>query len=79
MGILFLAVCSLFGVLAIVLWAALASTRVKLRRAEQLAADMLAVIQKSELPPAERATLALRYTMVFGEDAAAVPPPAPRT
>lgn len=69
MGILFLAVCSVFGVVAIFLWAALASARVKLKRAEQLAADLLAAIQKSELPQAERATLALRYAMVYGEGA----------
>lgn len=72
MGILFIAVCTVFGAVAIALWAALSSTQVKLRRAEQLAADMLAAIQASELPQAERATLALRYAMVFGEAAARV-------
>lgn len=70
MGLLFIAVCAVFGMLAIVLWAALASARVKLRRAEQLATDMLAAIQAADLPEAERANFALRHTMVFGEEGA---------
>lgn len=67
MGLLFLAVCSVFGVVAIVLWAALASARVTVRRAQQLATDLLTAVHKTDLPEAERAALSLRYAMVFGD------------
>jgi Na+/H+ antiporter NhaA len=61
MAIVLFAVCALFGVLAVVLWAALSSTRVRLARAEAIIAAVFPVVRENQpLSDADRLALALR-------------------
>ena len=68
MGIVLFAVCTVFGVTAVVLWALLSSVRLKLAQSKQLAATMLQIIEDREvLDDAERASLVARFAAIYSD------------
>ena len=68
MGIVLFAVCTVFGVAAVVLWAALSSARLKLVQAKQLTDSMQQAIDRGvPLTDTERAALAAQRAAVYGD------------
>ena len=69
MGIVLFAVCTVFGVVSVVLWAALSSARLKLAQSQQLIDAMQRAIDRGvPLTDVERAALAAQRAAVYGED-----------
>jgi hypothetical protein len=68
MGIVLFAVCTVFGVSSMVLWAALSSARLKLAQSKQLIDALLqAVDRDAPLSASERAALREQRAAVYGE------------
>ena len=68
MGIVLFAVCTVFGVTSVVLWAALSSARLKLAQAKQLTEAMQQAIDRGlPLTEVERAALAAQRAAVYGD------------
>ena len=70
MNIVLFAVCALFGVSTIVLWAALSSARLRLSHVESLLKTVYDIVQTERaLGAAERAELASKMGALFEEPA----------
>ena len=67
MGIVLFAVCTVFAVASMVLWAALASARLKLAQSRQLNDQLLEALERgAPLSEAERAALLELRASVYG-------------
>jgi hypothetical protein len=68
MAIVLFAVCALFGVLSVVLWAALSTTRVRLARAEAVLQAVFPIVRENKpLNETERLALALRIDALLAD------------